>query len=230
MNIDLREKHVVVTGGTGALGQEVVRSLVACNAYVHVPSRRPVTVERFPLLSHPLVRVDPTVDLMVEDSVERFYASLPPLWGAVNVAGGFGMAPITETSLEDFRALMARNAEACFLSSREAIRAIRKTGQGGRIVHVGARVDDEPVAGMAAYSASKAAVSSLTRTLALEVASDGIKVNAVLPGTMDTPANRAAMPDVDPTEWTPLPSVASVVLSLLSPDNSDLDSGQLIVV
>ncbi len=226
MTIDLREKHVVVTGGTGALGQEVVRALVACNASVHVPSRRPVTVDRFPLLSHPLVRVDPTVDLLQEDSVERFYASLPPLWGAVNVAGGFGMAPIAETTLEDFRGLMARNADVCFLSSREAIRAIRKTGQGGRIVHVGARIDLEPVAGMAAYSASKAVVSSLTRTLALEVAADGITVNAVLPGTMDTPANRAAMPGADPTDWTPLSDVAAVVVAFLD-TNDTVETGQL---
>ena len=113
MSIDLRGKHVVVTGGTGALGQEIVRALVACNAHVHVPSRRPVTLERFPLLSHPRVRVDPAVDLLVENTVERFYAELPALWGAVNVAGGFGMAPIVETSLEDFQGLMARNAGAC---------------------------------------------------------------------------------------------------------------------
>ncbi len=229
MNIDLRGKHVVVTGGTGALGQELVRALVACNAHVHVPSRRPVTLERFPLLSHPRVQVDPSVDLLMEESVERFYAALPALWGAVNVAGGFGMSPILETSLDDFQDLMARNAAVCFLSSREAIRSIRKTGQGGRIVHIGARVDQEPVAGMAAYSASKSAVSSLTRTLALEVVSDGITVNAVLPGTMNTPANRAAMPDMDPSQWTPLSVVADAVLALLDSQDTVM-SGQLRLV
>jgi NAD(P)-dependent dehydrogenase (short-subunit alcohol dehydrogenase family) len=230
MSRDLEGKHVVVTGGTGMLGQAVVDSLLSAGAEVHVPSRRPVTVDRFPALEHPRVALDPSVNLADETSLIRFYESLPPLWASVHVAGGFAAAPIAETSLADFRELLVCNAEACFLSCREAIRAIRSTGQGGRIVNVGARVVQEPVAGMAAYGASKAVVSSLTRSLALEVAGDGIAVNAVLPGTLDTPVNRAAMPDADPSQWTSLTTVTELILSLIDSADNGSPSGQLIEV
>ena len=83
---------------------------------------------------------------------------------------------------------------------------------------------------MAAYGASKAVVSSLTCALALEVTDEGIAVNAVLPGTLDTPVNRAAMPDADPSQWTSLAAVTQVILSLIDSADDGLVSGQLIEV
>ena len=94
-------------------------------------------------------------------------------------------------------------------------------GGGGRIVNVSARAGLEwrSGAGMAAYTASKAAVAALTAALAEEVAKDGILVNAVAPSIMDTPANRQAMPKADYAAWPKVEEVAATILFLASPDN-----------
>src|SRR5262249_56756715 len=96
-----------------------------------------------------------------------------------------------------------------------------RTGKGGRIVNTAARpgLELRTGAGMVAYAASKAAVVSLTVALAEEVAKDGILVNAVAPSTMDTPANRAAMPKADYSAWPKVADVAATILFLASPDN-----------
>ena len=112
------------------------------------------------------------------------------------------------------------NLVTAFLCSRGAVNAM--SGRGGRIVNVAARPALEPRsgAGMAAYTASKAAVVALTIALAEEVAKLGILVNAVAPSTMDTPANRAAMPKADHAAWPKVEEVAATILFLASPLNA----------
>ena len=124
------------------------------------------------------------------------------------------------------------NAVTCFLCCREAIRAMRRggdTGVGGRIVNVAARPVVQPAGGMLAYTTAKAGVASLTQCLADEVRSDRILVNAVLPSIMDTPANRAAMPDADHSAWPEVDEVAETMVFLASPENA-LTSGALVPV
>src|SRR5262249_1296466 len=112
-----------------------------------------------------------------------------------------------------------------FLCTRAAIGAIRARGagdpKGGRIVNVAARPALEPRlgAGMVAYAASKAAVATLTQALAEEVAGEDIWINAVAPSVLDTPANRAAMPDAPHHRWVALPALAALIAFLASPDN-----------
>lgn len=108
---------------------------------------------------------------------------------------------------------------------------MRRAGQGGRIVNVTARPGIEPRhgGGMTAYVASKAAVAAFTQALAAEVIGDGILVNAVAPGTLDTPANRAAMPKADPAKWAKPEEVAATILYLASPDNR-VTSGAIVPV
>ena len=114
------------------------------------------------------------------------------------------------------------NAVTCFLCCREAIRRIRATGSadGGRIVNVAARPALVPTGGLAAYAASKAAVAGLTLSLSEELAADRIWVNAVVPSTMDTPANRRAMPKADFDRWPRLPEVAATIAFLASPQTA----------
>src|SRR5439155_97849 len=144
------------------------------------------------------------LDLTDEKAVTRFYAGLPSLWASVHVAGGFAMAPLTETSLESFEAQWRINVVTAFLASREAVRKMRGTGggTGGRIVNVASRVVLDPPGGRIAYVAAKSALAGMTRAIAAETAGDGILVNAVLPETIDTAANRAAMPNADRSRWS----------------------------
>jgi len=116
--------------------------------------------------------------------------------------------------------MLDMNAVTAFLCCREAIKNMR--GRGGRIVNVSAQPGVEPRrgAGMAAYAASKAAVSALTLSLAEEVASEGIWVNAVVPSIMDTEANRRAMPKADHSKWPGLDEVAATIAFLASPQNA----------
>jgi len=220
--LDFANRHVVVTGGTGALGAAVVARLIAAGATCHVPNFDAAELSRFPHASDPRVRIANGVDLADEASVVGFYRALPSLWASIHIAGGFAMTPIAETSAADFRHMMRMNALTCFLCCREAVKRIRATGAGGgRIINVSARPGIEPRhgAGMTSYAASKAAVAALTQALAEELAPEGIWVNAIVPATLDTLANRASMPKADFTKWARLEDVAEVAAFLASPDN-----------
>jgi NAD(P)-dependent dehydrogenase (short-subunit alcohol dehydrogenase family) len=206
----MQGRHVVVTGGKGALGGAVVAWLEARGAIVHVPDIA-------------------TVDLSNEAQATAYYAALPSLWASIQLAGGFAMSPLVATSLADFERQWRMNTVTCFLSCREAVRSMRGAGGGGRIVNVAARPVVAPVPGMAAYVASKAGVAAITQVLATELAGDGILVNAVLPSIIDTPANRAAMPSADHAAWPRPAEIAETIGFLASPGNT-LTSGALVPV
>ena len=211
--------HVVVTGGAGALGTAVVTAFVRAGAVVHVPVRGaspPATA------AQPGVHYLPGVDLTDESAVVAFYAGLPKdLWASVHIAGGFAMGGITETLLEDLREQFDLNLVTAFLCCREAVRRfrLRAGGDGGRIVNVAARTALQPDGGKLAYGVAKGAVVSLTEALADELKDEGICVNAIAPGTIDTPANRAAMPDADAAKFADPHAIADVIVWLASPQN-----------
>jgi NAD(P)-dependent dehydrogenase (short-subunit alcohol dehydrogenase family) len=224
MALELEGRHVVITGGAGTLGQAVVDAFAAAEAVCHLPVREAAGAP------HPSGRVHVTarVDLADEGAVSAFFAGLPPLAASVHLAGGFRAAPITETSRDDLDQQLQLNLVTAFLCCREAVRAMRRSG-GGRIVNVGSRAAAVPAGGAVAYAASKAAVAALTRSLAEEVRRDGIQVNAVLPSIIDTPANRAAMPNAAVEKWPKPAEIARAILWLASPE-SRLISGALIPV
>jgi NAD(P)-dependent dehydrogenase (short-subunit alcohol dehydrogenase family) len=221
--------HVVVTGGTGALGTAVVGRLRTAGAVCHVTNIAAHELDHFAHRDDAGVHVTSGVDLADEAAVQRFYASLPPLWASIHLAGGFAMAPVADTKATDFEGQFRMNALSCFLCSRAAIAAIRARtapgpggAKGGRIVNVAARPGLEPRlgAGMVAYAASKGAVAILTQALAEEVSGEDIWVNAVAPSILDTAANRAAMPDAPHQRWVAPAEIAELIAFLASPDNS----------
>jgi NAD(P)-dependent dehydrogenase (short-subunit alcohol dehydrogenase family) len=219
--MDYRDRHVVVTGGTGALGHAVVGALVAAGAVCHVPYVVAAEAEHFPLRDHAKVKLLAGIDLTDEAAVARLFDGVPSLWASIHLAGGFAMSPIAKATKADLMKQIDLNLVTAFLSCRAAVNAMMRTGAGGRIVNVAARAGLEwrSGAGMAAYTASKAAVAALTAALAEEVVKAGILVNAVAPSIMDTPANRAAMPQADYAAWPKTEEVAATILFLASPEN-----------
>ena len=230
--VDFAGSHVVVTGGTGALGRAVIGALRAANAVCHVPNLIAAELDGFPHSADPEVRIVHGVDLADEAAVKRFYRDLPPLWASIHLAGGFAMSPIGETSAEDFMAQFRMNALSCFLCSAAAVAAFRARqtprpggGAGGRIVNVSARPALEPRlgSGMIGYTVSKSAVAALTQALAQEVTDEQIWVNAVAPSVLDTPANREAMPDAEHRRWVAPGDLAAVSYTHLTlPTNREV--------
>jgi NAD(P)-dependent dehydrogenase (short-subunit alcohol dehydrogenase family) len=218
--MDYRDRHVVVTGGTGALGGAVVGALLGAGAFCHVPYIHDAEAERFPHKGHERVRLAGGANLADEAAVAKLYGAVPKLWASIHLAGGFAMAPIVDTDKKLLLAQLEMNLASCFLCCRAAVQALKAAG-GGRIVNVAARPALEPRtgAGMTAYTASKAAVAALTQALAQEVAADGILVNAVAPSIMDTAQNRKDMPKADFAAWPKVEEVAASILFLASPEN-----------
>jgi NAD(P)-dependent dehydrogenase (short-subunit alcohol dehydrogenase family) len=133
-----------------------------------------------------------------------------------NIAGGFRMgAPVHETSDKDWNFLMDLNARTVLNTARAVVPVMLSSG-GGKIVNVGAFAAQKGAAQMGAYVAAKSAVIRLTETMAAELREKNINVNCVLPTIIDTPENRAAMPDADPKRWVAPAALAEVILFLAS--------------
>jgi NAD(P)-dependent dehydrogenase (short-subunit alcohol dehydrogenase family) len=217
-------RGVIVTGGTGALGRAVVLRLLARGARVAVPYRdekdwRALQEKAgagsalFGAAAH---LGDPG---RAKAFVDEAAAALGVLDGVALVAGGWaGGKRFDEAPEDEWPGMLATNLGTVAHVCRAALPHLRK--QGGSIVAVGSRAAETGGAGMAAYAVAKVAVHALVRVLALENRDLGVRVNAVLPGTIDTPANRRAMPDADPSKWTSPVAIAGVVVFLLSPDSA----------
>jgi NAD(P)-dependent dehydrogenase (short-subunit alcohol dehydrogenase family) len=219
--MEYAERHVIVTGGTGALGTAMVGALIEAGAICHVPYIHQGEAAQFRWRDHAQVRLIADIELTDEAAVARLYDGAPNLWASIHLAGGFAMAPIGETTKADVIKQIGMNFLTAFLCCRAAVTMMMRSGAGGRIVNVATRpaLEWRAGAGMVAYTASKSAVAALTVALAEEVVQSGILVNAVAPSTMDTPANRRAMPKADHAAWPKVEDVATTILFLASPEN-----------
>ncbi len=213
-------KQVVVTGGTGALGTEVVAGLLRAGARCIIPYRSDTEAQRFAHRGDPNMTLVTVSDLADETQVAKLYAGMTP-WASIHIAGGFAPGTVAATDKAALMAQIDGNLVSSFLCCRAAVNAMKAGGQEGRIVNVASRqaLEWRSGAGMAAYTIAKAGVATLTITLAEEVAKDNILVNAVAPSIMDTAANRAAMPKADFGTWPKVEEVAATILFLASPDN-----------
>jgi len=220
--MDFQGRTVVITGGTGGLGTAVSGALLAAGAACHIPYVVEAEAQAFRHRDHARVKLYPRIDLTNEDAVDRFYRQVPDLWASIHLAGGFAAGGIATAGKSVLAGQFEVNVVTCYLCCRAAVLAMAANPAGGRIVNVAARpaLEWRGGAGMAAYTASKAAVAALTVALAEEVAKDAILVNAVAPSILDTPANRNAMPQADHAAWPKVEEVAQTILFLASPANA----------
>jgi NAD(P)-dependent dehydrogenase (short-subunit alcohol dehydrogenase family) len=214
-------KVVMVTGAAGNLGAAVAASFAALGARLalldHSAERLARTRDDLDLPSPTLLLpTDLTSPDSVASAVDRTVAQFERVDVLANIAGGFTMGPaLHETDDEDWDLMMRLNARSVFNTCRAIVPHMLRQGA-GRIINVSARAALEGKARMGPYCASKAAVLTLTESLAAEHRLDGINVNCILPGTIDTPQNRAAMPDADFSRWVPPAALADVVVFLAS--------------
>ena len=217
----LTGRNIVITGGTGALGHGVCRVLLDAGAHLNIPAIEAELPEHFAFADHPQVQVSLGIDAANEAQIVAYFSGIPRPWATINLAGGFAMSPVAETSLAAFESMWRMNVVSCFLACRESVKRMREeeNTQGGRIVNVAARPALVPTPGMIAYSAAKGAVANLTQALAEEVADERIWVNAIVPSIIDTPGNRAAMPDAKHEHWPSPEALAQMIAALISPSN-----------
>jgi NAD(P)-dependent dehydrogenase (short-subunit alcohol dehydrogenase family) len=225
----------LVTGAAGALGSEVARKLSARGDRVVLvdgaAARARLEQLAAGLPGTSVVAGDITDDRTWSDALPRIERELgaPPTLAALIAGAWRGGAPLhQEKDDEIWKTMMSTNLETVHRSLVRLLPAMvaRKRGS---VVVVGSRAAEQPWAGAgaAAYAASKSAVVALARAVAAEVLEHGVRVNAILPSTMDTPANRAAMPKADPNRWVSLDSAAGVVAFLLSDAARDISGAAL---
>jgi NAD(P)-dependent dehydrogenase (short-subunit alcohol dehydrogenase family) len=226
-------RSVVVTGGTGALGRAVVEAFLAAGDRVVVPWIVPAEAEaarsawRDALAAKRAVLVE--ADVAEEAGAARAIEAAGDVEVLVNGVGGFAGGPrLDETPLDAWDRMYRMNLRSAAACSRAALPRMRARRRGA-IVCVASQAAFSAPPGLAAYAASKAGVAVLVRSLQEEVAAEGIRVGAVVPTTIDTPANRAAMPGADFSSWTPPAKIAGVVLWLAS-DAASTVRGALIPV
>jgi NAD(P)-dependent dehydrogenase (short-subunit alcohol dehydrogenase family) len=224
------ERSIIVTGGTGALGSAVVAAFLEAGDRVLVPWVVKAEADAMP--SHArllLMEADVADSAGAASVVERAVDASGGVDVLVNCVGGFGGgAPVHETDLALWDDLYHLNVRTAVAMSRAVLPGMLER-ECGVIVSVASRAARDCPAGIAAYSASKAAVVALTRSLSNELAGTGVRVNAVEPTTIDTPANREGMPDADFSEWTPPAEIARVILWLAGRD-AEIVSGGVIPV
>src|SRR5437660_8737555 len=206
----MKDKVVFITGAKGGLGSFVTQRFLATGATV-VGTSRSISKEDFPEPNFVPLPVDFTKSAAVREAVESVVSRFGKLDVLVHVLGGFaGGKTVAETDDATWEQMRDLNLTSAFYTLRAAIPYLRKS-HNGRIVAIGSQSAVEPHTGLGAYVTFKSALTMLVRTVALENKDAGLTANVVLPGTMDTPANRKSMSDADFSKWVQPKDVADLV-------------------
>jgi NAD(P)-dependent dehydrogenase (short-subunit alcohol dehydrogenase family) len=224
----MKGKVVLVTGANGGLGVHVTQAFLDAGATV-IGSSRKIQQSSFNSSAFTAISAEISSPNGARALVDQAITRVGTIDVLVHTVGGFsGGQSIAETDDATFQQMFDVNLNSAFYLLRAALPPMRKTGN-GRIIAIGSRAAVDPGPGVGAYSASKAALVSLIRTVAAENKDVGITANVILPGTMDTPANRKAMPDADVSKWVQPVNVARLVVWLAGDAGEDV-SGAVIPV
>jgi len=221
----MSERVIAITGGHGVLGRAVVEAALADGLRVAVIDHASGQTAPGGVLE--LGGVDLTDPASATRAIDAVVAHFGRLDALLNIAGGF-VWQTTDDAEPAWERMFALNLKTALNASRAALPHLKRSDE-GRIVNVGANGALKSAAGMGAYAASKSGVHRLTESLAEELKSTSVTVNAVLPSILDTAQNRKDMPDADPAKWVQPADLARVMLFLASPDSRAV-TGALIPV
>jgi NAD(P)-dependent dehydrogenase (short-subunit alcohol dehydrogenase family) len=209
----MSDRVVLIAGAKGGLGSFITERFLSTGATV-VGASRSISRQDFPqanFAAHPVDFTKPSEVIGAINSIVERYGRLDVL---VHAVGAFnGGKSVAETDDATWEQMQSLNLTSAFYTLRAAMPPLRKSGT-GRIAVIGSLAAVEPHGGLAAYVTFKAALAMLVRTVALENRDAAVTANVVLPGTMDTPANREAMPNAKFSNWLPPSKVADLVLWL----------------
>lgn len=230
---DLQGKVAIITGAAGALAEAVIQRFQAEGVLLALVDRDQGRLEA------KLGAVDPAKCLLVggveisdkskvTDATEKITAHFGKIHILVNISGGYSAGkPVHETDEETWDSMVNSNAKSVFLMSGAVIPQMLQQGEGGRIINIGATGGLKGGKNSAAYSVAKSAVFRLTESLSAELKDARITVNAIYPSTIDTPANRASMPNADFSKWVTADSMAGVIAFLASDAARDITGAAL---
>src|SRR5206468_6497122 len=218
----MKGKVVLVTGANGGLGTYVTQTFLDAGATVVGTSRK---IQQSDFNNPNFIAL--SAEISTREGAQTLVDQVVARFGKVDVlahtVGGFaGGQSIADTDDATFQRMFDLNLNCVFHILRAAVPPLRQTGT-GRIIAIGSRAALEPGAGVGAYSASKAAMVSLLKTVALENKDAGLTANVILPGTMDTPTNRKAMPNADFSKWVRPATVASLITWLAGDAGKDIN-------
>lgn len=217
----MSQKTALVTGANGGLGTHVTKALLDAGFVVVgvAPKIQQSDFEQPNFTALPASLDNLAAAKKVADAVIARFGKIDLL---AHLVGGFaGGQTVAETDDATFQRMFDMNVNSAFHILRAVLPQMRKAG-GGRIVAIGSRAAEDPGPKVGAYSASKAALVSLTQTVARENKGSGITANVILPGTMDTPANRRDMPGADASQWVSPASIADLIVWLAGDAGKDV--------
>lgn len=218
----MKGRVVLVTGANGGLGTYVTQAFLDAGAIV-VGTSRKIRQSDFNNANFTALPAEISTRDGAKVLLDQVVARFGKLDVLAHTVGGFaGSQSIADTDDVTFQRMFDLNLNCVFHILRAAIPPLRNTGD-GRIIAIGSRAALEPGAGVGAYSASKAAMVSLVRTVALENKDAGLTANVILPGTMDTPGNRKAIPNADFSKWVRPATVASLITWLAGDAGKDVN-------
>jgi len=223
-------KVVLITGGTGALGRALVKKFITSGATTISSYHDEKEAEKLKSTNNKveLIKLDITKEEQILKMIPILIAKFGTIDILVNVVGGYlGGKNITELGENDWETMMNLNLKSAFLISKHVIPNMRSSGNGGKVVHISSRTGLKSDGYDSAYAASKAGLIRLVESMSQEFKGYDININCVLPSTIDTEANRRAMPKADFSKWLLTKDLANVVLFLCASDSKVINGAAI---